>query len=146
MEVDYDVYADGEAELGWLNATFEIQSRAAVDLDRFTLRLMHELRQQVRGIGAEIAHLKMLARTPAASLVANLVSSDSNIEISIPSAVAASLFELVVNARIAMDPAQLAACVELCIASVTAELGCVATRTAQQALRPGRPIPTHALR
>ena len=146
IEVDYDVYADGEAELGWLNATFAIESPLPVDLDRFAAGLMRALGQQINAIGAEIAHLKVLARTPEASSVANLVSSDSDVEISLSSAAAANVFEVIVNARIAIDPAQLASCVAACIASVTRDMACVATPMAQAALKPGRPVPTHALR
>ena len=35
MEVDYDVYAEGEAELGWLNAQVSVTSVQPFVMDRF---------------------------------------------------------------------------------------------------------------
>ena len=31
MQIDYDIYADGEAMLGWLNATVQIDSKNELD-------------------------------------------------------------------------------------------------------------------
>src|ERR1700676_2549681 len=39
MEVDYDMYAEGEALLGWLNATFRISASSPFDGNRFFQRL-----------------------------------------------------------------------------------------------------------
>src|SRR5213078_809301 len=33
LDIDYDTYAEGEAELGWLNATARLTSAAPFDLD-----------------------------------------------------------------------------------------------------------------
>ena len=145
IDVDYDVYAQGEAELGWVNATYAVKSKAPVDLDRYVEQVVRALGDRIKAL-AEIAHLKGLARTPTATSVANLVSSASDVEISLSSADAASVFELIINARVAIDPSQLALCVDESVASVSDDLACVATRTAQQALRPGRPVPSHSLR
>ncbi|MEY3457426.1 MAG: hypothetical protein RL215_583, partial [Planctomycetota bacterium] len=43
LEVDYDVYAEGEAELGWLNCQVEITAQQPWPLDDFLLRLINKL-------------------------------------------------------------------------------------------------------
>ncbi len=59
MEVDYDRYADGEALLGWLNASASLESAAPLDGNRLVRELAEALRRGLEEEGAEIAHLKM---------------------------------------------------------------------------------------
>ena len=58
MELDYDVYAAGEALLGWLNATLRVQSPTLFDANRFLADLCEGLRRPLVERGLEIAHLK----------------------------------------------------------------------------------------
>jgi len=59
MQVDYDVYADGEALLGWLNTTARIQASAPFDGNLWLVALALKLREQLNQANIEIAHLKM---------------------------------------------------------------------------------------
>ena len=47
MEIDYDIYAEGEAELGWLNATVKVTGDEATQqqwsLDKFVTELVESL-------------------------------------------------------------------------------------------------------
>ena len=58
MEVDYDVYAEGEAELGWLNCQVDLTAPDNIDLDEFLLSLLVMLKTDFATISAETAHLK----------------------------------------------------------------------------------------
>ncbi len=57
MEVDYQVYAEGEALLGWLNATLRLDSAEEIDGNAWTRDIADELRRHLQT--AEVAHLKM---------------------------------------------------------------------------------------
>ena len=59
MVVDYTVYADGEALLGWLNCTVLLSAKKAFDANRFLKELAGEVQTRLRAEGAEVAHLKM---------------------------------------------------------------------------------------
>ena len=61
MSVDYDRYADGEALLGWFNATVAVCADDAADADgnRLVTMLMLAVQRRLTAAGAEIAHLKM---------------------------------------------------------------------------------------
>jgi hypothetical protein len=59
MQVDYEVYADGEARLGWLNCTLRLTSRQAIDGNQLLRALATEIQSQLNRAGAEVAHLKM---------------------------------------------------------------------------------------
>ena len=78
MEVDYQVYAEGEALLGWLNCTVQLAAEKAFDADRFLNELARDIQKRLRG--AEVAHLKMTL-SPDGGLgeigVVNLVRNDS---------------------------------------------------------------------
>ena len=56
MEIDYDTYTDGEALLGWLNATVDCRSVDAIDSGEVLQFLAAEIQRELPG---EIAHLKM---------------------------------------------------------------------------------------
>ena len=43
MQIDYDVYAEGEALLGWLNATVRVDSQTAIDSSEMLQSLASEM-------------------------------------------------------------------------------------------------------
>src|SRR5205085_1112065 len=57
MEVDYELYAEGEALLGWLNATAELKSERPFDPNAKLESLARAIQERLGG--TEIAHLKM---------------------------------------------------------------------------------------
>lgn len=147
MEVDYDVYAEGEAELGWLNADCEVRSAgdAAFPLDDLLLSLVTRLGDELRPLGAETAHLKAIGLADGLYAVANLVSSFTPPEISLASEGNVKQAQLVVNARVALDPETLATLVRKSVREAAAALGAVGEVKHLQSFRPGRPVPTHRI-
>jgi G3E family GTPase len=143
MEVDYDIYAEGEAELGWLNANVVFESDANFQLDEVLMSLINWLQLQLQPPVGEIAHLKVYGQSGETSAVANVVSSDSTPQLSLASGAATKRAELIVNARVAIDPEVLEQLVTDAI-GVTAEyFNLEAEISAMQRFRPGRPVPTH---
>src|SRR5438046_438682 len=59
MEVDYELYAVGEALLGWLNCTVRLEDRKAFDANAVLERLAGAIQERLRSADAEVAHLKM---------------------------------------------------------------------------------------
>ncbi len=59
MDVDYDIYAEGEALLGWLNATVALKSDREFDGNTFLEAAAQFLQQASNQQENEIAHLKM---------------------------------------------------------------------------------------
>jgi G3E family GTPase len=148
MEVDYDTYAEGEAELGWLNCTAELRPGRGAQpfkLDELVLGLVRRLQEALAAVPAETAHLKILGTTAGASAIANLVGAGVEPELSVASGATATDAELVVNARVAIDPAILTRIVEQEIAGLAAGRGLAAEVSDMQSFRPGRPVPTHRM-
>ncbi len=143
LDLDYDIYAAGEAELGWLNSSLKFSSPREFELDELLLEIVRSLRDRLGSQGYETAHLKVIGLWEGFFGVANLVSSDSNPELSLPSHSRVREVDLIVNARVATDPGIL----ERFVSETALKLG--EAREAQvqfhqtQSFRPGRPVPTH---
>ncbi len=145
MDVDYDTYAIGEAELGWLNMSLSVSARQPLALDELLLDLISRLRDSLAAIDAETAHLKAIGMADGVYGVANLVSSFSSPELSLPSRAQVKQADLVVNARVATAPETLTEHVTRAVEGACAARGATPTFHQTQSFRPGRPVPTHRI-
>ncbi len=144
LEIDYDTYAEGEAELGWLNATARLTSASPFDLDGLLSTTLAKLAHVCRTLGGEVAHLKLIGMDDAGAFaVGNVISSDTPPKLSLPSGLRPREAELIVNARVAIDPAVLEEEVKRVVAEEFQKAGVSAEFRTSQSLRPGRPVPTH---
>jgi len=145
MDVDYDIYADGEAELGWLNSQIRVTGAQPFELDDLLLDIIHRLRTEFSTIGAETAHLKTIGLWEGFYGVANLVSSFTEPELSLPSNCRVSQANVVVNARVATDPAELERLVREVVRAACTAVPAESQIDTLQCFRPGRPVPTHRI-
>lgn len=143
LDLDYDTYAEGEAELGWLNAAVAATASEPFDLDELIMGIIENLRTALADSSAEVAHLKVIAMAEGAYGVANLVSSGTPAALSLPARFKAPEANLVVNARVATDPAVLEDLVKQAIAEVGEQQKLSLKIDSVQSFRPGRPVPTH---
>jgi Ni2+-binding GTPase involved in maturation of urease and hydrogenase len=144
--IDYDTYADGEALLGWFNATVELDAPAPFDGNALLLDLARRVRADLNAAGMEIAHLKMtLAPSEdGADLGAlNLVAGDRAPELSHLLQEGVAGCELIVNLRAEGEPAVLRDTVAAALAGVAAAAGARAHVVHSEHFRPARPNPTH---
>jgi Ni2+-binding GTPase involved in maturation of urease and hydrogenase len=143
LDIDYDTYAEGEAELGWLNASARADADKPFELDSLLLAAVSGLRASCREQEAEIAHLKVIGLADESFGVANVVSSSSEPELSLPSRQSVTHAEVAVNARVAIDPDTLEKQVRQVLAAVAQQHGARISVKSVQSFRPGRPQPTH---
>jgi G3E family GTPase len=140
LDIDYDTYAEGEAEMGWLNSSVHVTARKSFRLDELLLEIISRLQSNLEG---EVAHLKLIGLGGNSFAVANLVSSGGHPELSLPSQSQEQEADLIVNARVAMDPEALDRQVHFAVESACVARGVKADFRQSQFLRPGRPTPTH---
>ncbi|MBB01852.1 MAG: cobalamin biosynthesis protein P47K [Planctomyces sp.] len=143
LDIDYDVYAEGEAELGWLNCSVRVHAGSEVSLDEILLKTVERLREKLLANDAEPAHLKAIALWEGFFGVANLISSDSPAQLSLASNQNATVFDLVVNARVACDPESLEQHVRSVLDQLAGEHSAQLDYRQVRSFRPGRPVPTH---
>jgi hypothetical protein len=145
MDVDYDVYAEGEAELGWLNCQIDLSSANKIDLDGFLVSVLNRLKDEFATISAETAHLKAIGMSEGFYAVANLVSSETEPQLSLASNCQTTNANVVVNARVAVDPELLTELVRQSIRETASKMDANAAINTLQSFRPGRPVPTHRI-
>jgi G3E family GTPase len=144
--VDYDTYAEGEALLGWFNATFRFESASPFDGNAFVFELARELGGRLALGQPEIAHFKMTL-TPDDGMgdiaVLNLVGSDREPELSHRLQDDVRSGELIVNLRAEGDPELLRSTMIETLAAVTSRHGVRGEPVHMEHFRPARPTPTH---
>ena len=145
LDIDYDTYADGEAELGWLNSSIRVTSRSDFALDELLLDIVRRLKTSLEQSGAEAAHLKTIGLWEGFFGVANLISSENPAELSLPSNCSVQAADVIVNARVACDPDDLTKQVETAVKEAVASFDASAEFRQTQSFRPGRPVPTHRI-
>jgi G3E family GTPase len=152
--VDYETYAEGEAELGWLNCTVRLRrgsdceaaaQQSPFPLDDVLVEMVHRLEKACMHIGAEPVHLKILGTANGRTAIANLVGSGVGVELSRSSQAKATSAELTVNARVATDPESLRVMVQQQAAALAEAWGLDHELADVQSFRPGRPVPTHRI-
>jgi Ni2+-binding GTPase involved in maturation of urease and hydrogenase/DNA-binding transcriptional ArsR family regulator len=146
MEVDYDTYAEGEALLGWLNATIDLEVDDEIDSAALLQSLAREIQARLLAAGAEVAHLKMTL-SPANAFagevaVINLVRNDFSPEMGQELDEPIEGGQIILNLRAEGDPEQLEAIVRESIAAVQSA-DCRLALDHLERFRPGRPVPTH---
>jgi hypothetical protein len=143
LDIDYDIYAEGEAELGWLNSSVRVSAAQPFDLDKLLLDVVNGLKRSLKGTGAEIAHLKAIGLWEGFFGVANLVNSEDDAVLSLPSRCQVKETDLIINARVAIDPVELQRLVEQVVKESCAARSAKQADAKTQSFRPGRPTPTH---
>ena len=148
MAVDYEVYAEGEALLGWLNATVTLRHADEFDANEVLRELAGAVQRLLAGAGAEIAHFKMTF-SPDDSLAGelasvNLVRSDYVAELGMELDEPVGGGQLIVNLRAEADPAVLLEALREGLGEVAAAMpGLEAVVEHAEHFRPGKPVPTH---
>jgi len=145
MEVDYEIYAEGEALLGWLNATVQLNGADDFEAKAVLQQLAGDIQNQLNEESAEIAHLKMTL-SPDSGLggevaIINLVRNDFVPELSADLDEPIRSGQLIINLRAEGDPDALRTAVEKAIDN--APTGLTATLDHLEHFRPGKPEPTH---
>jgi Ni2+-binding GTPase involved in maturation of urease and hydrogenase len=145
LHIDYDTYADGEAELGWVNLTARLAPCSEISLDALAEALVGGIADSIRAIeNASIAHVKVSVIAEDTQAIANIVSNDSAVDVGLSSGRRVdSPLQVIVNARVAMDPVALEAICRSAVATQTAVVQAEVTGVSAHSLRPGRPTPTH---
>lgn len=150
IEMNYDTYAEGEAQLGWLNAVIQLKALdPRADITTFSRSLLEQLRKRLaeRTVPAEIGHIKLSASTPRGRVQANLTSINGEVSLEsigkrVSSAPSASM---TLNARANLAPEHLEQLVCEAVSQLAAESHFLAEITELEAFSPARPQPVHRL-
>lgn len=137
--VDYDIYAEGEAVLGWLNTTIELNGEP-IDWDIFARNLLNDLSKKFDDGKSSVGHLKMILEAGKSYLVGNLTGKGNTLNIRGSAGISANA-RLTLNARVELKPEILEKIVRKSLERNAN--GKIAVKfVALRSLSPGRPNPT----
>ena len=139
VEVDYDVYAHGEAVLGWLNGTVTLSGKTT-DWDEFITSLMSDMCTCFEKEGLPVGHVKAILENGNNAAVVNFTGGRDTITFR-GAAGAGENCKLTVNARVETTPENLDTLVRAAIKAHSTGYTC--TEIAWKYLQPGRPNPTY---
>lgn len=145
LDIDYGRYAEGEALLGWCNATVAVRSTGLFDANRLVAQLADAMRGSVTRAGGEIAHLKLTLESPDAggALAAlSVVASDAQADVRETLLDQVSAGSLVVNVRAEVAPEILFGALHAALATLTTD-ELVFDVEHEEHFRPAAPVPVH---
>lgn len=144
LEIDYDIYAEGEAELAWLNARATIRFRDPQYLDSVGCYIADAYKLLLsQDVNCEIAHLKVVAMGNGEAVVCNTTSVDQTTVVSYGDRSSPVLdAEFILNCRAFTSPAYLERAWRTLL--LTLSQWTEQTRSeACKAFRPARPVPSY---
>lgn len=146
-DIDYDIYAEGEAVLGWLNAEIVLRANKCCvpDWRLLCLFLMKRIQDACRERKAPVGHVKFLMSTGDKTCAVNMTCLKGKIEIRGEVDESRSKADLVVNARVEMAPEELERLLRESLAMLLKGRVSIDYRRLSS-IRPGRPVPTHRYR
>ena len=146
VELDYDIYAAGEAELGWLNSTVTVRRhQGTMELDDLSYSVVAACAHRLKALDLEPVHLKVLVEATGDVSIANLVGASATTELSYRSGARASEATVTINARVIADPVSVEGIVGQVLDELAERRGVEYTVDQMQRFRPARPEPTHRL-
>ncbi|MEW6349485.1 MAG: GTP-binding protein [Thermodesulfobacteriota bacterium] len=142
-EIDYQRYAEAEAEMGWLNSEASVAFPKPVDATAFTAALIEGMRQGVAARGGHVGHLKVLAVGRSGSIKAGITGILGNAEMEGAFTGPVSELCLTVNVRATVSPGELAEIVTDSLARLSAHERAKSDISRLNTFRPAPPNPTH---
>jgi len=139
-KIDYDIYAEGEAVLGWLNSNIELIGEQT-NWDEFGRNLLSELSRQFDNMNAPVGHVKMILESGSDFLAGNLTGKSQTLNFR-GTAGQSNRARMTLNARVEMSPDTLEQIVRNTLdnrKNKRIEFKIITMRS----LSPGRPNPTY---
>ncbi len=138
-DVNYDLYAAGEAMMGWLDMDILVKSDRS-DAGSVARELIATIGSRIRTWEYPVGHIKWLIDDREKI---SLTATDSRFHF--PELPAATQVKLLLNARVQTLPAKLTDIVNGSMTSVAADTGAQISAASHSAFQPGYPRPEHRM-
>jgi Ni2+-binding GTPase involved in maturation of urease and hydrogenase len=107
-EIDYEKYAQAEAEMGWLNAEADVIFPGPVDGRDIAVRMVRGMADGITGSSAQIGHLKLLAVGETGGVKAGISAAGQGGQLDGSFSGPVSRLHVTLNARATVSPGDLA--------------------------------------
>ncbi|QLH74641.1 MAG: hypothetical protein HPY73_03700 [Methanomassiliicoccales archaeon] len=143
VDIDYDVYAQAEAELGWYNGTYRFSATEKVDSYDLATRIMHGVVEKYST--EDIAHAKVLIESPRNVVKMSTVLNNITVDVVKGSRYAEGDVVMTVNARIVSSPEKLREVMRWAVQRSMQQMGIAMEGFNDDCFSPSRPNPTHRM-
>jgi Ni2+-binding GTPase involved in maturation of urease and hydrogenase len=145
LDIDYTMYGDAEARLGWLNLTASLVADKNVDINQLIEKIMNELKEEFIKSGFEIAHLKIYGVSEEDWCKASITTIHEELDFSKKTEKTSSRWNVIINARIDAKPEALKSSLEkIFFRAVEAENMKIKDLN-MECFKPGKPNPTYRM-
>lgn len=144
VDVDYDLYAQAEAELGWYNGSYKFKVENEIDSYDLATSILNDVAR--RFTPGEIAHVKLLFSSPMNALKMSLVMESLGLDGVRGARKAKGECTLNVNARVISSPDELRAGMRESVLTTLAAKGVADVAYEDDCFSPGRPNPTFRMK
>ncbi|MCA1204151.1 cobalamin biosynthesis protein [Priestia aryabhattai] len=146
LDIDYDIYAQGEAELAWLNILGDLEkNEGLINPQLWTDTFISKIDAHFQKEKMAIAHLKTYLGKGQSYVKTSLVQTGMIPETSIENFTESTDFRVVINIRCESNPNLLKLIVNDALAYTNKTLGTALTITYEQCFSPLPPKPVHRL-
>lgn len=147
LEVDYDRYAAAEAQLGWLNEEFGIRATSSDGFvpQRWAHAMITNLATTCADAGAAIGHAKLTVETDDGMTKMSITGSGTEPSVDLAVTAPSPRGRVIVNARVACEPAELDGAVHSAAAHADQVAGSNSVPAGSASFKPGYPTPVHRL-
>ncbi|MBV9327161.1 MAG: hypothetical protein JO352_25685 [Chloroflexi bacterium] len=147
LEIDYDLYAEAEAQLAWVNLAGRVESLGDTGFrpSDWTDEWLSVISRGVCATGALVGHIKLHMMTPAGHTKASLVNTDDRPIFASRQRTVVDRGELLVNARVAVDPQLMREMIVNAVQVADSACGTLTSMEHMEAFRPARPQPVHRI-
>jgi hypothetical protein len=142
LDLDYDIYGEGEAKLGWMDAELSIitMDDSAYEI---TLTLINKIFSKITELQLPIGHLKFLIDDGTEKTKISYTTAGQKEIKNLNSLKRTSEVHLLINSRVQTEPGLLKEILNSAIASVAMDLDVRITTNHLSFFKPGFPKPTH---
>jgi G3E family GTPase len=146
LDIDYGIYAAGEAALGWLNASGKVSAHQPFSATNWIQYLLQMLDRSLSLHKSVIAHIKVYASTPEADCKASLMQSQGQISWDLqPDNAYSNELTFTLNARVQAAPDLLASTVRSVLHELSPYPDFDIAFTSFECFQPDAPNPTYRM-
>jgi G3E family GTPase len=144
VDVDYELYAQAEAELGWYNGTYHTFLPAEMDSYQLAMDIMGKVSRSYQP--GEIAHVKMLLESQMNALKMSLVFQSIGVDGVKGGRKAKGSTIITMNARVVSSPERLRDVMREAMLTTLKAHGITSIDYKDDCFSPGRPNPTYRMK
>lgn len=146
LEIDYDIYAKGEAQLGWLNGMFSVTGQVR-NVSQFCESLVIQLLDRFILDSAEVAHLKLWAEDNDQYIKISSVSNARGFETDVLSSTEwhCEQFLICLNVRVNLKDSKLKEIISSVTKLICNQYKVEISIDKMNCFAPSRPNPTHRI-